>query len=64
MALLVVVKRRWFWQQEDFYSEGEIGVDISSGGVLTVSKGAMIRTYNPRHWKIVTSNQVPSRARN
>jgi hypothetical protein len=65
MASLVIVQRRWPWQQEDFYSEveGELLVSIGDGGVLKVSTPNRLRIYNPSQWKTVTSRNIPSRTR-
>ena len=62
MALLVTVQRRWPWQQEDFYSDAQIGVNFNAG-VLTVTTEHQTRSYNSTQWKTVTSRDVPTRSR-
>lgn len=59
---LVRVQRRWPWQQEDFYSEVKIGVQIVDG-VLTVTTDIQTRSYSPSQWKTVTSSTIASRSR-
>lgn len=62
VAWKVTVLRRWGWTDE-FYSEREIGVQVSDAGSLTITTDGKIRSCNPRHWKMVTSIRVASRAR-
>ena len=62
MALTVTVYRRWPWQQDQFYNEGDIGVAINQG-VLSITLPGEIVSYNSRHWRRVVSKEVPARAR-
>jgi hypothetical protein len=64
-ALLVTVHCRWPWQQDDFYSEveGEIQVNVMSGGSLVITTPLMTRAYNPSQWKSVTKKIIRSRSR-
>lgn len=61
-ALVVRVYRRWPWQTDVFYNEGDIGVQIT-GEVLQVVMPDRIVSYNPRYWRRVTSRKIPSRVR-
>jgi len=60
-ALKVVVYRRWPWQQDEFYNEGEIGVNITAGVLMITMPGEII-SYNQRHWRRVVSTEVSSRS--
>lgn len=55
-ALWVVVYRRW-WQQDEFYNEGQIGVNINSG-VLTIEIPNEIHSYAPGRWRKVVSTHL------
>lgn len=60
-ALKVVVYRRWLWQRDEFYYEGDIGVSITAG-VLMITLPDEILSYNAKHWRRVISQQVDIRA--
>jgi len=57
-AIQVIVTRRWPWQQDDvFYNEGPLGVNINAG-VLTIEMPDEIHSYAPGRWKKVVSSQI------
>jgi len=56
-ALKVVVKGRRFWQRDEFYNEGEIGVGINQG-VLTITMPNEITSYAPGRWLWVVSIHI------
>lgn len=61
MALVVVVHRR-FWNDE-YYDEGDIGVNITTAGVLQVTTKSGTVSYSPNGWRKVASKRVPSRSK-
>lgn len=63
MAVMVTVKKPW-WGQDEYYGEpGEIGVNISDSGVLSVSTDKKTKSYSSRGWKTITSKTVSPQAK-
>jgi hypothetical protein len=61
-AFLVMVSRRWPWQQENFYSEKDIQTKVSEG-CLMITVDEVTHVFAPKNWKKIVSKKVPIRER-
>lgn len=58
VALRVTVKKPW-WGQDEYYGEpGDIGVNISESGILSISTEKKTKSYSSRGWKTITSKTI------
>lgn len=58
-AIQIVVTRRWLWQEDDvYYNEGSISVNIDQGGTLTIGMPDETTSYAPGQWRKIVSTHL------